>query len=277
MDKEKNFEPLTKKDLWKIFIRSYWIRTVNCPDRMQSLGLTCAVSPVVEKYYDTKEARAEILKRYLDEYFLTNPIMAEWIIGIVVSIEEKIAQTKEMERDAVVAVKTALMGPLAAIGDGLYNGTLRPVVAGIACSLALEGNPIAPLLFLFIMAGVNVFIRYTGIFVGYKQGAAFFEKLQTTGMLRRIIEAANLVAFMVVGAFAAMNVKMVLAVSWISEGAENPTTLQSVLDGIMPKCLPVAFTLFTWWLIEKKHIKPLVLIGLYLLGGIFLSYIGILG
>lgn len=271
-----NKEALTKKDLWKIFYRSYWIRTVNCPDRMQSLGLTCSITPVVEKYYDTKEERAEVLTRYLNEYFLTNPVMAEWITGIVVSIEEKIALTGDLNRDAVSAVKTALMGPLAAIGDGLYNGTLRPVVAGVACALALDGNPIAPILFVAIMAGVNVFIRWTGIFWGYRQGASFFTHLQESGMLKKIIEAANLVAFMVVGSFAATNVSVKLGISWMSEGAETATTLQSVLDGIMPKCLPIAFTLFTWWLIEKKHMKPLTLIIIYLAAGILLSYLGIL-
>lgn len=271
-----NKEALTKKDLWKIFYRSYWIRTINCPDRMQSLGLTCSITPVVEKYYDTKEERAEVLTRYLNEYFLTNPVMAEWITGIVVSIEEKIALTGDLNRDAVSAVKTALMGPLAAIGDGLYNGTLRPVVAGVACALALDGNPIAPILFVAIMAGVNVFIRWTGIFWGYRQGASFFTHLQESGMLKKIIEAANLVAFMVVGSFAATNVSVKLGISWMSEGAETATTLQSVLDGIMPKCLPIAFTLFTWWLIEKKHMKPLTLIIIYLAAGILLSYLGIL-
>ena len=58
---EKKWVPFSKKDLWKVFFRSYWIRTVNCPDRMQSLWLTCSITPVVEKYYPTKEERAEVL------------------------------------------------------------------------------------------------------------------------------------------------------------------------------------------------------------------------
>ena len=81
---------------------------------------------------------------------------------------------------------------------------------------------------------------------------------------------------MVVGSFAATNVSVKLGFSWVTQGTENVTTLQGVLDGIMPMCLPLAFTLFTWWLIEKKHFKPLTLIIVYLLGGIVLSYLGIL-
>lgn len=273
-----NVENLTKKDLWKIFKRQYWIRTVNSPDRMQSLGLTASITPIIEKYYDDPEERAEVMNHYLNEYFLTNPIMASWIIGIIASIEEKIALSKDMTREMVSSVKTALMGPLAAIGDGLYNGTLRPIVAGIACTLALSGNVIAPVLFVLIMASANVFIRYTGVFVGYKQGANFFEKIQESGLLKRVIEASNIVAFMVVGSFAATSTKFNLGISWTSEGAEEPivTTLQSVFDGIMPLILPFLFTIFTWWLIEKKRIKPITLIFTYLIGGIVLSLLGIL-
>lgn len=273
-----NVENLTKKDLWKIFKRQYWIRTVNSPDRMQSLGLTASITPIIEKYYDDPEERAEVMNHYLNEYFLTNPIMASWIIGIIASIEEKIALSKDMTREMVSSVKTALMGPLAAIGDGLYNGTLRPIVAGIACTLALSGNVIAPVLFVLIMASANVFIRYTGVFVGYKQGANFFEKIQESGLLKRVIEASNIVAFMVVGSFAATSTKFNLGISWTSEGAEEPivTTLQSVFDGIIPLILPFLFTIFTWWLIEKKRIKPITLIFTYLIGGIVLSLLGIL-
>ncbi|MDD4570656.1 MAG: PTS system mannose/fructose/sorbose family transporter subunit IID [Tepidanaerobacteraceae bacterium] len=258
-----------------MFFRSYWIRTVNSPDRMQSLGLTAGLTPVFEKYY-TQEKRKGIMDRYLNEYFLTNPIMSYWIIGIVAAIEERIAVTKDISRDVVSATKTALMGPLAAIGDGLYNGTLRPVVAGIACILALSGNIFAPILFVLIMAGVNIAIRASGIFVGYKQGASFFEKLQETGLLKKIIEAANIVAFIVVGAFASTNVSLSLAIKWMVPEAKEATTLQSVIDGIMPKILPLSLTLFTWWLIEKKKISPIKLIIGYLVLGIIGYYLGII-
>ena len=242
---------------------------------MQSLGLTVALTPLLEKYYP-KEEHGKIMDRYLNEYFLTHPMMAYWIIGIVAAIEEKIATTKQMSRDVISAIKTALMGPLAAIGDGLYNGTLRPVVAGIACTLALDGNIFAPILFVLIMASVNIAIRASGIFVGYKQGADFFEKLQETGLFKKIIEAANMVAFMVVGAFASTNVSLSLGIQWMQPEATDPTTLQSVLDGIMPNILPFSLTLLTWWLIEKKRISPVKLIVAYLALGIVGYYVGII-
>ena len=271
----QELDRLSKKDLWRVFFRAYWIRTVNSPDRMQSLGLTVAITPILEKYY-TKEESSEIMNRYLNEYFLTSPMMANWIIGIVCSIEERIAASKDISRDVVASIKTALMGPLAAIGDGLYNGTLRPIVAGIACTLALTGNAFAPLLFLSIMIIANLALRISGIFVGYRQGASFFEKLQTSGLLKKIIEAADIVAYMVVGAFAVTNVRLRLAIKWMAADGKTENSLQSILDGIVPMLLPLTLTLFTWYLIEKKRISAVKLIVAYLIAGIALYYCGII-
>ena len=95
-------------------------------------------------------------------------------------------------------------------------------------------------------------------------------------MFKKIIEAANIVAFIVVGAFASTNVSLSLGIKWMAPEATEPTTLQSVIDGIMPKILPFTLTLFTWWLIEKKKISPIKLIIGYLVLGIVGYYLGII-
>lgn len=277
IQKEENTkQPLTRHDLWKVYFRSYLIRLVTSPDRPQSMGLTCGISPVLEKYYPDPKERGAIMKRYITEYFLTNPITSYWIIGIIAAAEEKIALGKSMSRDVISSIKTALMGPLAAIGDGLYNGTLRPIVAGVACTLAMQGNVFAPILFVIIMAAANIAIRYTGVFIGYRQGAAFFQKLQESGLMQKMIDAASIVAYTVVGAFASTSVKFNLAYSWTSEGAEAATKLNDVINGIMPNILPLALTLFTWWMIAKKRVNPILLIFIYLVFGIAARYIGLL-
>ena len=53
-------------------------------------------------------------------------------------MEERLAIEKDIEPDSINAVTVALMGPLAGIGDSLLHGTLRPIMAGIACSLAVS-------------------------------------------------------------------------------------------------------------------------------------------
>lgn len=269
--------PLTKHDLWDVYWFSYFIRSVCCSDRMQSLGLTTGLIPVFRKYYPDADERGAAMNRYLSEYFLTHPMFAYWIIGIICSLEERIALKKDIDHDVISGVKTALMGPLASIGDSLYNGTLRPIVAGVCCTLALAGNAFAPILFVLIMASVNILIRVSGIFVGYKAGTNVFTQIQESGLLSKVVEAANLVAFMVVGAFTATNVAFALGIQWTATGATKATTLQSVLDGICPKILPLSLVLFTYWLLSKKKANPTLLIFIYLLGGLALYALGIIG
>lgn len=267
-------EPLTRRDLWKTFFRSFFIRVVCSPDRTQGLGFMISQTAVLEKYY-TPEERAPIMTQYLNEYLSCHPMMDFWLIGFVIAIEEKIALGAQISRSVITSLKAALMGPFAAIGDSLYNGTLRPIVAGVCCTLALDGNAFAPILFVLIMAAVNLAIRISGIFIGYREGSKVFINLQSSGLLKKVIEAANMVAYTVVGSFASTRVSLGLAFNWVNGDGET-VYLQDVLNGILPGILPLAFTLFTWWLISKKRANPIVLIMSYLAAGIALGYLGII-
>ena len=62
------------------------------------------------------------------------------------------------------------------------------------------------------MASVNIFIRYTGIFVGHEQGANF-EKLQSSGHLKII---RLLILLHCCGSsFATTNVSFKLGIKWM--------------------------------------------------------------
>lgn len=40
------------------------------------------------------------------------------------------------------------MGPVAGIGDTVSQGIVYPILAGIACSLAIDGSYVGPIFFL---------------------------------------------------------------------------------------------------------------------------------
>lgn len=268
-------ERLTKKDLRRIFGYSYFIRSVTPPDRMQSLGLTIAMTPIFEKYY-TQEERAEIMDQYMNEYYLTNPVLSNFIVGVLAATEERIAVVGDVTRDVCTSFKSALMGPLASIGDTMFNGTLRPLMAGICCALALDGNLFAPILFFVVMAGTGTFLRAAGLKIGYTNGVLFFSRLQESGLLKNIIETASIVSYMIIGAFASTYVWITLNVSWVTEGTGIENSLQSILDGIMPNVLPLSITLVTWYLFEKKKISAIKLIFGWMILGMLLSFLGII-
>ena len=48
------------------------------------------------------------------------------------------------DTSSIVAIKAALMGPLAGIGDSLLFSVVRVIAAGIGISFALQGSILGP-------------------------------------------------------------------------------------------------------------------------------------
>ena len=74
------------------------------------------------------------------------------------------------------------MGPLAGVGDSMCHGTLRPLMGGISASLALQGHPFAPILFLVVVNAVHVFVRWYLQDYGFRLGGDLFERVDQEGL-----------------------------------------------------------------------------------------------
>ena len=68
-------------------------------------------------------------------------------------MEQERANGNDIDDSAISGVKVGLMGPLAGVGDPIFWGTLRPVLAALGAGLAITGSLLGPLLF-FI--GINL-------------------------------------------------------------------------------------------------------------------------
>ena len=69
------------------------------------------------------------------EFFNTHPFLVTFVMGIVLSLEQKKADVQTIR-----ALRVAAMGPLGGIGDAIFWFTLTPIAAGIGANLALEGS-----------------------------------------------------------------------------------------------------------------------------------------
>ena len=163
----------TKKSLTKGDIRStYWRSTFLLGsfnfERMQAMGFCVSMIPAIKRLYSKKEDQAAALKRHL-EFFNTQPWVASSIIGVTAAMEQERANGNDIDDSAISGVKVGLMGPLAGVGDPIFWGTLRPVLAALGAGLALTGSLLGPLLF-FI--GINLcrgLTRWYGFKYGYEK------------------------------------------------------------------------------------------------------------
>ncbi|MBU0705432.1 MAG: PTS system mannose/fructose/sorbose family transporter subunit IID [Chloroflexi bacterium] len=269
---------LTQKDVFQAWVR--WLcfshSTYNW-ERMQGMGFAHSMTPIIKKLYKTKEDISAALKRHL-VFFNTQPDMGGVIHGIVIAMEEERAGGVDISDDAINAVKTGLMGPMAGIGDTLQQGILIPIALSIGMSIALGGNIAAatrgsllgPLVFFVLMAagiwGGGWFIWWQG----YKQGRTAVTNILKSGALNRVITGAGVLGNFIMGALVVQFVSLSTSVAFMIGG--TPFQLQPIIDSFMPNLLPLLLVLLLWWLVAKKNVSPTTIMIVVILVGVLGSY-----
>ncbi|MEE1313648.1 MAG: PTS system mannose/fructose/sorbose family transporter subunit IID [Lachnospiraceae bacterium] len=269
----KTEKKLQKKDLIKHWILGYSSETCYNYERLQALGTTNAMVPIVRRLYDKKEDQVKALKKYM-VFFNTEPSFIGTVIhGVAASMEEQAANGEEVTAEDINAVRTGLMGPIAGIGDTVSQGIVYPILAGICCSLALAGNFAGPIIFEIAYKVIMLGMGYAMYMTGYKQGKTAIIRILRAGTLNRITEIFSIVGLMVVGNMAATRVTITTPIAFTV--GEVGINLQEILDSLLPGMLPLAATLLVWMLLNKK-IKATYVIVILFVVGILASLTGIL-
>lgn len=263
---------IKKKDLQKVFLNAITMEHTWNYERMMNDGYLYSMLPALKKIYPNQDDFIEACKRHL-EFFNTTPHVITLPLGVSVAMEEQRASNMESFDTASISnVKTAIMGPLAGIGDSFFWGTLRILATGVGTSLALQGNILGPILFLLIFNIPHVLFRYLATSWGYRLGTGFLKKIQANGMMESLTLGASIIGLMVVGGMTATMIDINIPLK-IGTG-ENAVTVQSIFDDIVPHILSLGAFGAVFYLL-KKEVKPLmILIGLAIFG-IAGSWIGI--
>ncbi len=188
---KKEARSLDKKTLNKMAVRSMFLQGSFNYERMQAGGWLYSILPGLTKIHKNKKDLSTSMKHNL-EFFNTHPFLITFVMGIVLSLEQKKADTQTIRSLRVVA-----MGPLGGIGDAIFWFTLVPIASY-----------------------VNV----------------------------------NIVTEIPIG--------------------ESTIVVQEILDGIMPKLLPLGLTFFMYSLV-KRNTKPMTNILVLILIGLAGAFFGI--
>lgn len=256
---------LDKKTLNKMVWRSLFLQASFNYERMQAGGWLYAILPGLEKIHTNKEDLSTSMKHNL-EFFNTHPFLVTFVMGIVLSLEQQKADT-----NTIRAVRVAAMGPLGGIGDALFWYTLVPITAGITANMAIGGSLAGPILFLLIFNIAQFLIRYWLMYWSYNLGSKAIDVL--TQNAKEFTRSASMLGVFIVGALTSNYGGTALAIE-IANG-DSPIVIQNILDGILPKMIPLGLTLMLYFLIKKKGWNPVACIGLLLVIGIVGGFFGI--
>ena len=265
---------ITEKDLSNLALRSIPMEHSWNYERMMHMGYAWALMPILKKLYPEDEDFREALQRHL-EFYNTTPFIITFPLGISAAMEEERATSVDtFDTKSISDVKTALMGPLAGIGDSIFWGTLRIIATGIGTSLALQGNLLGPLLFFLVWNVPHWISRYILSFVGFNLGTEVITKANQKGVMDKITRAASVVGLSVAGAMTAEMVNVNIPIA-IGDG-ENATTVQAILDGIIPG-IPKLLVFWLAYRLLKRKTSPLLIMLIMLVLGIAGAYFGFLG
>ena len=260
---------LTKKDLRRCLNR--YIFTRQSPfnyETMQSGGWVYSIHPAMEKIYD---GDADLLaEKYKDhfKFYNTHPWMGNIILGACIAIES----TKDPDATKqAVEMRTALMGPLAGIGDAIIWIMFMTILGAIAAYMALEGSIVGWVIAEVIQL-IIWFAFYKLFFVAYDQGVTFVTT--RSAQLQHITEAASVLGLSVVGALVAstVNVKFGITMSY----GEVVQPVNDLLDSIIPHFGNVVTVALIYWGLGRKSMTSGKMIVIVLVAAIVLSEIGIL-
>ena len=259
-------QPLDKKTLNKMVWRSLNLQGSFNYERMQAAGWLYCILPGLMKIHGDNEEDLKTSMQHNLEFFNTHPFLVTFVMGIVLSLEQQKADI-----NMIRSVRVAAMGPLGGIGDAIFWFTLVPITAGITANMAINGSLAGPILFLLIFNAVQMLVRFGLMNWSYKLGSQAIEIL--TANAKEFTRAASMLGVFVVGALTSNYGGTTIALT--IENGESPIVIQSILDGVLPKLIPLAITLGLYVLIKKKGWSPVKCIALLLVVGLIGAFIGL--
>lgn len=256
---------LTKKDITNMGLLSIIEQSAFSFERMQAPGFTLSMLPAFKKIYgDSKEDLSEFMT-YNMEFMNTEPHMATFLMGLILSMEEH-----GEDRKLIEGIRNGLFGPFAGLGDAVFWFTLLPISAAICCSLAQDGSVLGPILYIaiwFLAAISRIWFAHFGYNLGVKAVATISEST------KYVTKAAGILGVMVVGGLIPSYISFTFSDA-LKFGMGDGTTVQTVFDNILPNILPLGFVFFIFWFFKKKNANVLAIILGIIAFGIVLSFLG---
>ena len=253
---------LDKKTLNKMVWLSCFLQASFNYERMQACGWLWGMLPGLQKIHTNKEDLKASMAHNLD-FLNTHPFLVTFVMGIVLSLEQNKADTATIR-----SVRISAAGPLGGIGDALFWLTLVPITAGLTANMAMEGQIIGAVLFLIIFNAVQFAVRFGLMYWSYGLGTKAVTLL--TSSAKEFTRAASILGIFVVGGLIA-NCGGTSLRCVVGDPAIN---IQGLLDGVLPKLIPLLITLGIYVLI-KKGWTPVKCIILILVVGILGCAFGI--
>lgn len=275
MMEEKHITSEKEKGLLRsLFFRSLTVFASGNAGNHGANGFAYTLLPFLNHFYkDDEEKLRESLERNVVWYNTTQNV-GTFVMSLIASMEKENSKNPDFDKDSINSVKASLMGPLSGIGDTLFWGILRIIASGIAITLGMQGNVLAPVIFLLVYNVPSLITRWYLTKLGYSVGTLFIEDIHSSGLMDVLTKAANTLGLIMLGGMTSGLVQFQTILEWDVGGGET-IVLQEMLDQVLVGLVPLSVTLLCFYLLSKKNMNFTVLVILVMILGMALSFLGI--
>lgn len=233
---------ISKKDLWKVTLRHYFMNSTYNYNTGQASGVAYELYPALRKIYKNDNDLQKSLDNHF-KYYNCNPWLSALITGSTLAMEEKDGLNS---LEAVQNLKVSLMGPFSGVGDTIIWVMLPTILGAIAGSMGKQGNPFG--MYIFLLTYFVLFILRSYLyFIGYNSGTKLITGLGDK--LSAFTDAISVLGLTVVGAIIPTTINFKVALKFSQAGVK--LSGQSVLNQLMPALLPVLLVTLLYWLLKK--------------------------
>ena len=252
---------LTPEEL-EVIKKTYWHNEKSgmmfTYSRFMGVPMAYAMYPMIDWLYQdkTKEEKSEALLRQ-GKFWNCEAVMHSLAVGIIASMEKDHAVTGNTTEETIEAIKTALIGPLSAIGDTLFWIVWRIMVTGIALTMSLQGSIMGPIFFIVVYNAPKYFLRWYLLLLGYSAGSNLLSSMGESGLMEKITRAAGILGNFMIGAMVPMLVSVPMILTFSMNGLEQPVV--DIFNGIFPGALEMLVVFIMLWAVKKKP-KPVMIV-----------------
>lgn len=245
-------------------------------ERMMGQVVAHMFVPIIKFFYkNNPEKKKELMKREI-EFFNVHVEFGACILGMAIAMEEQKAMGEDIPNEFITNIKTSLMGPLAGVGDTIWQGVVIPILLAICIDITQSGNGNiwGSIIYAVVIVAVAYGLSYANFMFGYRAGSEAIMDFLEKGVLNKILKGASIMGCMVMGGLIVNYVKASCGIEIVS--STSTFNIQTnFLDQVMPSILPLGFTMLIYWLLKKRW-SSIKIIGLIILIGIVGGATGIL-
>lgn len=210
-------------------LRLFAVQAAWTYERMTGIGVAHAAAPLLREHLAGKSSaeRHAAISRSA-EFFNSHPYLAGVAVGAVVR-----AERDEVPGPTILRLRTALSGPLGAMGDQLIWTGQVPALMGLALATVPWVGAWAVLIAVVAHNLLRLAITVWGLDLGLREGIGVGAALQRSWLPRRAEDAQRLAAF-------AVGLAIPVAIAFLLDDIPGIPVVPLILIGVVGAVLAIA-------------------------------------